>query len=73
MALSRTMAQKDMDTFLTEIGATDNTFRRYENAERRKQAKGRLRALERLRHGRSETSAGSHRAYSAVYTPKMVL
>jgi hypothetical protein len=34
MALSpaATMAQKDMDTFLTEIGATaatDNTFRRY--------------------------------------------
>ena len=62
------MAQKDMDTFLTEIGATDNTFRRYENAERRKQAKGRLRALERLRHGRSETSAGSQSIQCSVHT-----
>ena len=26
MALSRTMAQKDIDTFLTEIGAADNNF-----------------------------------------------
>ena len=26
MALSRTMAQKDIDTFLAEIGAADNNF-----------------------------------------------